>query len=241
MTIAVTGGTASWAEASIAWLRDAGYEVVNLDRAARAGRLRAPGRVHRDRPHRRGSGHRRAGRRRRALRPARRRSCTSAAIPAPGLSEQRRDLPQQHARHVQRASRAPARLGIKRIIHASSETVLGLPFDVPPPYIPVDEEYPARPELHLFAGQAPRRDSWRSQLVPLGPRARVSPALRFSNVMDPAGLRGIPGLRRRPDAAQMESVGLHRRAGCRRRPCMKALETTAAPVTRPSSSPLRTP
>jgi hypothetical protein len=31
-------------------------------------------------------------------------------------------------------------------VYASSETVLGLPFDVPPPYIPVDEEYPARPE-----------------------------------------------------------------------------------------------
>ena len=24
--------------------------------------------------------------------------------------------------------------------------MLGLPFDVPPPYIPVDEDYPARPE-----------------------------------------------------------------------------------------------
>jgi hypothetical protein len=31
-------------------------------------------------------------------------------------------------------------------VYASSETVLGLPFDVPPPYIPVDEEYPDRPE-----------------------------------------------------------------------------------------------
>jgi hypothetical protein len=31
-------------------------------------------------------------------------------------------------------------------IWASSETLLGLPFDVPPPYIPLDEEYPARPE-----------------------------------------------------------------------------------------------
>ncbi len=41
---------------------------------------------------------------------------------------------------------AAVRLGIRRIVYASSETVLGLPFDVPPPYIPVDEEYTARPE-----------------------------------------------------------------------------------------------
>ena len=41
---------------------------------------------------------------------------------------------------------AARRAGIKTIVYASSETVLGLPFDVDPPYIPVDEEYPARPE-----------------------------------------------------------------------------------------------
>jgi len=41
---------------------------------------------------------------------------------------------------------AAVRLGITRIVHASSETVVGLPFDVPPPYIPVDEEDPPRPE-----------------------------------------------------------------------------------------------
>ena len=31
------------------------------------------------------------------------------------------------------------------IVWASSETVLGLPFDAAPPYVPVDEEYPPRP------------------------------------------------------------------------------------------------
>ena len=41
---------------------------------------------------------------------------------------------------------AARRLGIKNIVWASSETVLGLPFDMPPPYVPVDEEYPGRPE-----------------------------------------------------------------------------------------------
>ena len=41
---------------------------------------------------------------------------------------------------------AAATLGCQRVVWASSETTLGLPFDVPPPYIPVDEDYPARPE-----------------------------------------------------------------------------------------------
>ncbi len=41
---------------------------------------------------------------------------------------------------------AARRAGIKNIVWASSETVLGLPFDTAPPYIPVDEEYDPRPE-----------------------------------------------------------------------------------------------
>ena len=39
---------------------------------------------------------------------------------------------------------ASRRLGIKNIVWASSETVLGLPFETAPPYVPVDEEC-ARP------------------------------------------------------------------------------------------------
>src|SRR5476651_1643771 len=41
---------------------------------------------------------------------------------------------------------AARQVGIKNIVWASSETVLGLPFDTPPPYVPLDEEYPGRPE-----------------------------------------------------------------------------------------------
>ena len=37
-------------------------------------------------------------------------------------------------------------LGIKNIVWASSETVLGLPFDTYPPYVPIDEEMPLSPE-----------------------------------------------------------------------------------------------
>ncbi len=45
--------------------------------------------------------------------------------------------------HVIQAAR---RAGVRRIVTASSETVLGLPFAIDPPYAPVDEQYDTRPE-----------------------------------------------------------------------------------------------
>ncbi|HEX7146989.1 MAG TPA: NAD(P)-dependent oxidoreductase, partial [Actinomycetota bacterium] len=41
---------------------------------------------------------------------------------------------------------AAARLGLERVVWASSETTLGLPFDRPPDYAPVDEQAELRPE-----------------------------------------------------------------------------------------------
>jgi hypothetical protein len=67
-----------------------------------------------------------------------------AAIPAPGI---RSDVATFHNNIAVtfNVMWAAIRLGITRIVTASSETVQGLPFDVPPPYLPVDEEYAARP------------------------------------------------------------------------------------------------
>ena len=77
---------------------------------------------------------------------------------------------------------AARRLGIKNIVWASSETVLGLPFDVPPPYVPVDEEYSGRPESAyslsklLSETMAQQFCRWDPELKMIG--------LRFSNVME---------------------------------------------------------
>ncbi|HEY9358447.1 MAG TPA: NAD(P)-dependent oxidoreductase, partial [Arthrobacter sp.] len=79
---------------------------------------------------------------------------------------------------------------IKKVVYASSETVLGLPFDVDPPYIPVDEEYPARPEStyslvkHLEEQMAIELTRWDPDLSIV--------ALRFSNVMDAADYERFP-------------------------------------------------
>ena len=82
-----------------------------------------------------------------------------AAIPAPGLVTNAATFPNNITAtyHVFAAAR---RAGIRNVVWASSETVLGLPFDVPPPYIPVDEEYPARPGVDLLAGEDTSRRRW---------------------------------------------------------------------------------
>jgi nucleoside-diphosphate-sugar epimerase len=86
---------------------------------------------------------------------------------------------------------AARKLGIKNVVWASSETLLGLPFLVPPPYIPIDEEYPARPEtsysLSKLLGEemAKQYCRWDPELKIIG--------LRFSNVMEPADYAKFPG------------------------------------------------
>jgi nucleoside-diphosphate-sugar epimerase len=105
-----------------------------------------------------------------------------AAIPAPGLTGNAATFANNitATHHVFRAARAA---GIKRVVWASSETVLGLPFDTAPPYLPVDEEYPARPESayslakHLEEQMAAQFCRWDPELTMIG--------LRFSNVMEP--------------------------------------------------------
>jgi nucleoside-diphosphate-sugar epimerase len=93
---------------------------------------------------------------------------------------------------------ASRRLGIKHLVYASSETVLGLPFDVPPPYVPVDEEYPPRPESAyslakvLSETMAEQFCRWDPELKMIG--------LRFSNVMEPGDYAKFPSFEK--DARQ---------------------------------------
>jgi len=85
---------------------------------------------------------------------------------------------------------AAARLGIRRIVYASSETVLGLPFDTPPPYIPVDEDYPARPES-VYSIVKVLEEQLATELVRWHPELSIT-ALRFSNVMWPEDYAAFP-------------------------------------------------
>ncbi len=85
---------------------------------------------------------------------------------------------------------AAIRQGITRIVMASSETVLGLPFDTPPPYVPVDEEYAARPESVYSLGKY-LEETMAIELVRWHPELTIT-ALRLSNVMDVEDYAAFP-------------------------------------------------
>ena len=111
------------------------------------------------------------------------------AIPAPGLVPDAATF-ENNMLSTYNVFQAARRAGIKKVVYASSETVLGLPFDVDPPYIPVDEEYPARPEStyslvkHLEEQMAIEMTRWDPELSITG--------LRFSNAMDAGDYENFP-------------------------------------------------
>jgi nucleoside-diphosphate-sugar epimerase len=85
---------------------------------------------------------------------------------------------------------ASRRLGIRNVVWASSETLLGLPYKDPPPYLPVDEDYPARPETAYSLSKAVGEEIAR-QFCRWDPLLKIA-CLRFSNVMDPAEYGQFP-------------------------------------------------
>jgi nucleoside-diphosphate-sugar epimerase len=103
------------------------------------------------------------------------------AIPAPGLVPDAATFANNMTAtfNVLHAAR---QLGIFNIVIASSETVLGLPFDEAPPYLPIDEEYDARPESVYSLGKH-LEEQLAIQLVRWDPSLSIA-ALRFSNVID---------------------------------------------------------
>ncbi|MCW2493215.1 MAG: galE [Frankiales bacterium] len=112
-----------------------------------------------------------------------------AAIPAPGLRSNSATF-HNNMNSTYNVFAAAQRAGIKNVVWASSETVLGLPFDEPPPYVPVDEEYPPRPNSTyslvktLEEEMARQFCRWDPELKMIG--------LRFSNVMDAEDYRDFP-------------------------------------------------
>ncbi|HEY9307304.1 MAG TPA: NAD(P)-dependent oxidoreductase, partial [Microbacterium sp.] len=111
------------------------------------------------------------------------------ALPAPGIAS---DVATFHNNMLSTFNvfQAARRLGITRIVYASSETVLGLPFDVPPPYIPVDEEYPPRPES-VYSLVKTLEERMAVELVRWHPELSIT-GLRFSNVMVPEDYAAFP-------------------------------------------------
>ena len=129
-----------------------------------------------------------------------------AAIPAPGLITNTATFDNNitGTHHVFAAAKA---CGIRRIVWASSETVLGLPMGPgnPPPYLPVDEEYHPRPESSYSLAKTLEEEMalqycrWNPELTMIG--------LRFSNVMAVADYAAFPAFDADPSLRQWNVWG----------------------------------
>jgi len=182
MRMALTGSTGKLGSVVLRELRDAGHDVVGLDIVG----AREPGFVQVDLTD--------YGQVVDALGGVDRTERFDAvvhlgAVPAPGI---RTDVATFHNNMSSTFNVfwAAVRLGIRRIVYASSETVLGLPFDVPPPYIPVDEDYAARPES-VYSIVKVLEEQLATELVRWHPDLSIT-ALRFSNVMVPEDYAEFP-------------------------------------------------
>lgn len=111
-----------------------------------------------------------------------------ANIPAPGLFAPGRTFAENTVMNYNVFSAAKD-LGLKRVVWASSETTLGLPFDTPPRYAPVDEAHYPVPEssyaLSKVASEAIAEQFARWSGIPFV-------GLRFSNILGPDEYRTFP-------------------------------------------------
>ena len=113
-----------------------------------------------------------------------------AAIPAPGLRPDELTF-RVNATSTYNVFSAASLHGLGRVVWASSETVLGLPFERErPAYAPIDEEHPAYPEFSyalakLISEEMARQFNRWTGIPFVG--------LRFSNVMEPHDYARFPG------------------------------------------------
>jgi nucleoside-diphosphate-sugar epimerase len=104
-----------------------------------------------------------------------------AAIPAPELRPPAETF-RINALSTYNVFAAAEANGLRRVVWASSETVLGLPFDTPPLFAPIDETIEVRPEtsyaLSKVVGEAMAAQLSRRTGIPVV-------GLRISNIMEP--------------------------------------------------------
>jgi nucleoside-diphosphate-sugar epimerase len=104
-----------------------------------------------------------------------------AAIPAPEIRPAGETF-RNNALSTYNVFSAAVERKIGQVVWASSETVLGLPFDEPPAYAPIDERHPPRPEtsyaLSKLVGEAMAEQFTRRSGIPFV-------GLRISNIMEP--------------------------------------------------------
>jgi len=118
-----------------------------------------------------------------------------AAIPAPGLKPDELTFRVNTASTYNVFAAAPV-LGLERVVYASSETVLGLPFERwLPDYAPIDEEHQPLPNfsyaLSKLLSEEMARQFHRWTGIPYV-------GLRFSNIMELRDYERFPGFQHDP-------------------------------------------
>ena len=112
-----------------------------------------------------------------------------AAIPAPGLRPDELTF-RVNTTSTYNVFSAASILGLRRVVWASSETILGLPFErEQPAYAPIDEEHPPLPNFSyalskLISEEMARQFNRWTGIPYVG--------LRFSNIMEPHDYERFP-------------------------------------------------
>ncbi|MFD1715334.1 NAD-dependent epimerase/dehydratase family protein [Amnibacterium flavum] len=198
MRIALTGGSGKLGRHVLKYLRDAGHSVTNLDRVGSRGEDFIPvdlsdygqvvdalmGTDGHDGPYDS--------------------VVHLAAIPAPGFATNAA-LFANNMVSTFNVLNAAIKVGIRNIVYASSETVLGLPFEIAPPYLPVDERYPARPES-TYSLVKTLEEHMAGQFTRWHPDLKIF-ALRFSNVQEPQDYAEFPTWQGDPEARKWNLWG----------------------------------
>ena len=126
------------------------------------------------------------------------------AVPAPGMAPDATTFENNILSTYSVFSAARA-AGIRNVVWASSETVLGLPFDEPPPYVPVDEDYHPRPNSSYSLSKA-LGEEMAVQFCRWEPRMKII-GLRLSNVMTPHEYAQFPAFDDDPRARRFNLWG----------------------------------
>lgn len=176
--VVVTGGSGKAGRAVVSELRAAGYAVTDVDRAASAN-PDDPTRV---------ADLADIGQAIEALAGADA-VVHLAAIPAPGIQTDGETF-RNNMMSTYAVFSAAAQLGVSKVVWASSETLIGLPFlSEDPRYAPIDEEHPLLPESHYalskLAGEVIGEQFARWSGIPFI-------ALRISNIMEPQDYERFP-------------------------------------------------
>lgn len=126
-----------------------------------------------------------------------------ANIPAPGIQTPAVTFNANMAMNFN-VFTAAAQLGLSRVVWASSETTLGLPFDTPPRYLPVDEDhYPVPTSTYALSKVA--SETIAEQIAQWSQIPFI--ALRFSNIMSESDYQRFPSFWTDPLARKWNAWG----------------------------------